>query len=396
MISAIAALYFAGAFDLICGIRVRTNQMKKLFCLVSLGLFFNTRLASALTFHITYDSSVTTLTNAAQVEAAFAAAAQTFSDIATNAATIKITMYWGPVGPFVGGIGLGRSQFELIGAPGGRPFTYSEITNALWSHRASAADTNSVASLPATDPTGSDNWIVPLAEARVLGLFDANDPTEDGEVGFAANVNYTFDPNNRTVPGRFDFIGVAQHELSEVLGRVTVGFNDPGGNGFVPYDLFRFTNSGVRSLSMNMTTNAYFSVDNGVTQLKSFYTNASAGDIQDWKSSAIPDAFDAFSTSNHLDPMSTVDITAMDVLGYNGPRLAPPRVYETNLGGGSFRLRFVNSPGVGFTILAATNIATPLANWSVLGAPTESPSGQFQFTDTTATNTLRFYMVRSP
>jgi hypothetical protein len=383
-------LYFGAGSGLMGGYLRLHRTMKKLFCLVCICLFFNTHFASALTFNITYDSSVTVLTNAAQVEAAFAAAAQTFSDIATNAATIKVTMYWGPVGPFVGGIGLGRSQFELVG-----PFTYAEITNALSLHRASVEDTNSVASLPATDPTGGGTWIVPLAEARVLGLFGANDPTEDGEIGFATNVNYTFDPNNRTVTGKFDFIGVAQHELSEVLGRANAGFNDPSG-GFVPYDLFRFTNSGVRSLNLSMTTNAYFSIDNGVTSLKSYYTNESAGDIQDWKSSAIPDAFDAFSVAGHINPMGTNDITAMDVLGYNGPRLAAPRVYETNLGGGSFRLRFVNSPGVGFTILAATNIATPLANWSVLGAPTESPSGQFQFTDTTATNTLRFYMVRSP
>lgn len=364
--------------------------MKKLFCLVSLCLFFSSRFASALTFNITYDSSVTTLTNAAQVEAAFAIAAQTFSDLATNVATINITMYWGPVGPFAGGIGLGRSQFLLIDS------TYSEITNALRTHRASAADTNSVASLPATDPTGGGPWIVPLAEARVLGIWPTNDANQDGEVGFATNVSYTFDPNNRTVAGKFDFIAVAQHELSEVLGRANAGFNEAGGIGFVPYDLFRFTNSGVRSLSMNMTTNAYFSVDNGVTPLKSFYTNELAGDIQDWKSSTIPDSFDAFSGSGHVNPIGTNDITAMDVLGYNGPRLAPPHVYETNLGGGSFRLRFVNSPGVGFTVLATTNLATPMANWLVLGAPTESPAGQFQFTDTTATNNQRFYRVRSP
>jgi hypothetical protein len=365
--------------------------MKKLFCLVSLCLFLYTHFASALTFNITYDSSVTVLTNAAQVEAAFATAAQTFSDIATNVATINITMYWGPVGPFTSGIGLGRSHFSLAGY-----FTYSEITNALRSHRASSNDTNSIASLPATDPTGSDKWLVPWAEARVLGLVNPNDLTQDGSVGFATNVNYTFDPNNRSVAGKFDFIGVAQHELSEVLGRSSAGFTDPGGIGFVPYDLFRFTNAGVRSLSLSMTTNAYFSVDNGVTALKSFYTNDSAGDIQDWKSSAVPDAFDAFVQASHVNPMGTNDITAMDVLGYNGPRLVPPQVYETNLGGGSIRLRFVNSPGVSFSILATTNLAQPLANWSVLGTATESPAGQFQFTDTTATNNQRFYMVRSP
>jgi len=130
--------------------------------------------------------------------------------------------------------------------------------------------------------------------------------------------------------------------------------------------------------------------------LKFFYTNDLAGDIQDWKSSGTPDAFDAFSSSGHINPLSTVDITTLDVLGYNGPRLQPPHLYFTNLSAGNFQLRFVNSPGVSFTVLAATNLTQPLANWFVLGAATESTAGQFQFTDTTATNKFRYYTVRSP
>ena len=361
--------------------------MKKLFFAVLLCLFFHTPFVSALTFNVTFDASVMQSTNAAQIQSAFTTVTQSFSDLFTNAATINITVYWGPVGPFVSGIGLGRSQFLIIGT------SYSEITNALRTHRASVADTNSVASLPGTDPTSGGPWFMAFPEARVLGIVAANDPTEDGEIGFATNVNYTFDPNNRSVASKFDFIAVAQHELSEILGRDT-GRLDPS-VGFVPYDLFRFTNSGVRSLDPN-ATNAYFSVDNGVTSLRLFYTNQFMGDIQDWKSGAVPDSFDAFVMASHINPLSTADITAMDILGYNGPHLlAPPRLFETKANG-NFQVRFVNSPGVTFTVLATTNIATPLASWTVLGAATESPAGQFTFTDTTATNGLRFYMVRSP
>ena len=362
--------------------------MKKLFFAVFLCLFLRPAFVSALSFSINYDSSVLTQTNAAAITNAFATAAQAFSDTYTNAATVHLTVYWGPVGPFASGIGLGRSQFVLINS------SYSQITNALRTHRASAADTNSVASLPASDPAGSAKWLVPYPEARVLGMVPVNDSTEDGEIGFATNVNYTFDPNNRSVPGNFDFIGVAQHELSEVLGRDTAQLNPSVG--FVPYDLFRFTNSGARSLTIDSTTNAYFSVDNGVTALKFFYTNHLAGDIQDWKSSGVPDSFDAFVMSGHINPMSTVDITTLDVLGYNSPGLLePPRLYgvETN---GHFQVSFANSPGVTFTILATTNLALPEASWSVLGTATESPAGQFRFTDTTATNGVRFYRVRSP
>jgi hypothetical protein len=358
--------------------------MKKLFCLIFLWLFLSLRPVSALTISITYDSSVTTLTNAAQVEAAFATAAQLFQDLYTNEATINITLYWGPTGPFSGGINLGGSYFLLAYS------SYSEITNALRMNRASAADTNSVASLPATDPTGGP-WYVALAEAKVLGLVPPDDPGNDGAVGFATNVSYTFDPNNRAVTGKYDFIGVAEHEISEVLGRDTYGLK----TGFVPYDLFRFTNNATRCFNP-AATNVYFSVDDGATALKLFYTNASLGDIQDWKSSSTPDAYDAFVSSGHLLPVSSVDITTLDVLGYNGPGVGKPHVMGTELSNGNFQLNFVNTPGTSFTILASTNLTVRLTNWTVLGTATESPAGEFQYTDTSATNRQRFYEVRSP
>lgn len=366
------------------------QRMKKLLMAVCACLFLQVQFASALTFNITYDTSVTASTNAALITNAFAFAAQSFSDAFTNNATIYLTVYWGPSGPFSGGISLGRSEFLLVGS------SYSEITNVLRSHRASAADTNSVASLPVADPSPTGSWIVAYPEARILGLVSATarpiaSVPEDGEIGFATNVNYTFDPNNRSVPGKYDFIGVAQHEMSEVLGR---NFYDLTTH-FVPYDLFRFTNSGARSLDPN-ATNAYFSVDNGATALKLFYTNQFFGDVQDWKSSAVPDSFDAFSSSGHVNPMGVVDFIAMDVLGYNSPGTNwPARLFATKTNG-NFQLRFVNSPGVTFTVLATTNIATKESNWTVLGTASESPAGQFIFTDTTATNGWRFYSVTTP
>jgi hypothetical protein len=261
----------------------------------------------------------------------------------------------------------------------------------LGTHRASAADTNAVAHLPATDPTGGGPWIVPLAEARVLGLKSLTDTNEDGEVGFADDVSYTFDPNNRTVVGKFDFIGVAEHEISEVLGRCTFDLTTH----FVPYDLFRFTNNAGRSLDPN-ATNAYFSIDNGATVLKLFYTNQSMGDIQDWKSSAIPDSFDAFTSASHLSPISLVDITALDVLGYNGPGVPAPHLFASTLGNGNFQIRFVDTPTVSFTVLSSTNLTVPLTNWTVMGAAVESPIGQFQYIESPPTGPQRFYDVRSP
>jgi alpha-tubulin suppressor-like RCC1 family protein len=64
---------------------------------------------------------------------------------------------------------------------------------------------------------------------------------------------------------------------------------------------------------------------------------------------------------------------------------------------GTFQFTFTNTPGAFFGVLAATNPALPLSNWTTLGDPTEGPPGQFQFTDLQASDTpRRFYRVRSP
>ena len=67
-----------------------------------------------------------------------------------------------------------------------------------------------------------------------------------------------------------------------------------------------------------------------------------------------------------------------------------------NLANGTFQITFTNAPGLGFEVLASTNIALSVTNWTVLGAPTESPAGQYQFIDSAASNQQRFYRVKLP
>ena len=67
------------------------------------------------------------------------------------------------------------------------------------------------------------------------------------------------------------------------------------------------------------------------------------------------------------------------------------------LAGGAFRFSFTNVPGAKFTALTATDIATALNTWTVLGGVAEIASGQYQFTDSVNTNNAqRFYIVRRP
>jgi len=336
--------------------------------------------APAINFNVTFDTSVTSLTNAAQVEAAFTNATLVFQNLYTNAMTVNITVF------FSSGISLGESSTSFTGNP-----TYAQLTNALRAARTTAADSNSVASLPPADPTDGPWWI-PRAEAKALnGSFGVatNSATQDGAVYFLSTATYTFDATNRAVSGEYDFIGVAEHEISEMLGRGYI--LNAGPNGFQPYDLFRFTSSGVRTFSTNVA-GVYFSVDNGVTALKYFHTDVNSGDLQDWQPSSPADSYDYSITAGQKTFLSSADLTALDILGYK-LNLTVPRLSGAKLGNGNFQLTFTNVTGLNFSILASTNIATAVTNWTVLGAPVENLVGQYHFTDSTA-NKARFYRVR--
>ena len=64
---------------------------------------------------------------------------------------------------------------------------------------------------------------------------------------------------------------------------------------------------------------------------------------------------------------------------------------------GACQFCFTNNVGALFGVLASTNPALPLSNWTALGGVTEVAPGQFQFTDPQATSTVcRFYRLRAP
>jgi len=83
-----------------------------------------------------------------------------------------------------------------------------------------------------------------------------------------------------------------------------------------------------------------------------------------------------------FDPASVVPTPAL---------LAPPKMVS-----GSIRVTFRNTPGLSFTVLAASDIATPVENWPSAGTALETSPGRYQFTEATINNPQRFFRVRSP
>jgi hypothetical protein len=65
--------------------------------------------------------------------------------------------------------------------------------------------------------------------------------------------------------------------------------------------------------------------------------------------------------------------------------------------GSNFGFTFKNVSGATFSVVASTNLALPLSNWTVLGGALEFSPGQYQFTEPLDTNARqRFYRVSSP
>ncbi len=307
--------------------------------LISLGGTVGlTNVAHGLVINPTFDTTITGLSNASQWENAINFADQQYENLLTDPITINLT--------FVAGGGLGESNTPLQLVTNG----YSGMKSALANDSKSANDATSIAHLPATDPTGGANFIVSNAQSKALnlGIFPANGTENDGTVTLGKDTanggsnNYTFDPNNRAVAGDYDFIGVVEHEVSEVMGRIGILGNTLGsGQPFYgALDLFGYTGAGALDLKPNQA-GVNFSINGGQTLLKLYNNGSNGGDNKDWASGFTPDSYDAFATLGAEADITPVDKIQMDVIGYDP---AAVRNLTWNQVGGKWNRVSTNQP----------------------------------------------------
>jgi hypothetical protein len=196
------------------------------------------RSARGMTINAFFDSS--TSAAPAGFFTAFNDVIQFYEASFSDPITINLRVGWGTINGFPldpGALGESSSMQQQF-------FTYDQIKSALIGDAKSADDITSIAHLPATDPTGGAHFTLTNAQAKALGLLGANLKGLDGAVGFDSSAAYTFDPNNRGVPGGYDFLGVASHEITEVMGRYGLGENGFPTDHYSPLDLFRYTSPG--------------------------------------------------------------------------------------------------------------------------------------------------------
>ena len=271
----------------------------------------------------------------------------------TNPISITIDVGYGEVnGLQLASNALGESYY-----PVGEPETYSAVVSALKAENAPGAST-----LPSNSPFPA-NYTLYLSptEAKALGLpITVPDGGIDGYVGFSSVPNiFSYGNGTASPANEYYFIGVVEHEITEIMGRISLLADSTPDYSVI--DLFRYLSPGVRDIAAGgFNSTAYFSVNNGLTNLGSWNNDPNNGDLADWypagPAAGGNDAFNDYSNPGVINIFSANDIMLMRALGWTTTNVVTtnPIVRWVNNLGGDFADAANWSSG---TLPGSTNIA---------------------------------------
>ena len=192
--------------------------------------------------------------------AAIQAAANIFDQDFLGNYTVNITYGWGTYD--------GQTNSELTTANNGissiggtensTTVSYATVRNWLSANATLSDQQAAVASLPSNTsafPGNANSFFVSSAQEKALGVYTGSNSTIDGSIGF-----------NDTDPANSNFLGLALTEIAHALGWITEFY---AGAPTIA-DLFRFSSQGTYQWTGGDA--AYFSLNNGATDLANFAT----------------------------------------------------------------------------------------------------------------------------
>jgi len=260
--------------------------------------------AQALTINVTYDSTITGRANAAAIETAFEAVVQSFEAAIANPITINLHVAWGRVNTTaMAANNVGETR---VSAAGGFR-TFSQARDFLLNGGVTTT-------LPTVDPTGTNRFLIPTAQAKALGMTGFTVPAYDAYIGFSSTYAFRQFDNSIAPALTYDFVGTAQHELEHALGRVSGLISNTPIYAYAA-DMYRYTAPDTNSFSYSAA--AYASVDGGDTKLGTYNNSGTGGDRVDWLASTGSDnAQSAHLVTGREYCLSTADQRLMTGLGY--------------------------------------------------------------------------------
>jgi hypothetical protein len=265
-----------------------------------------------------WDSSVRSASNWSAIEQAVVSAAHIFTDNFTTAVTLIIQVGFGEVDGHT--LPFNATGESIIN---GDYVDYSTLTTKLATADAGLVSSG-LMSKDAVTAAGSQlsgsSFFVAAAEEKALGLTPVD--TVDGYIGLAKGSTLSFTSTIGT--RQYDAVGVAAHELSEVMGRIGMEGSSSGNPGYyTPLDLFRYSAT-TSQVAPSQGAGTYFSINDGATHLANFNAPSNGGDAADWAtSSPKTDAFNAFGTPGLTTQVTSTDLLAVAALGYQ-PAVYPP------------------------------------------------------------------------
>jgi hypothetical protein len=266
--------------------------------------------AGGLQFDLIWDPSVAKAP--AGFESAIIAAAQYYSTLFSNHEVLNIAVGYGEIaGSKMGSGALGESESY------GYLTNYATVDAALRNDASSSNYQKSAdGTLTAADPTNGGRFFVTSSEAKTLGLISGSSTSIDGYMGMGSAFPMDYATNaagNQIAANQYDAVAIAEHELSEVMGRIGSEGAIIGSGVYTPLDLFRYSSNMVRDLH---PTAGYFSIDSGLTDLDNYNDPSNGADSSDWASSVRNDSYDAFTSPGSRDVVSRIDVLEDSVLGY--------------------------------------------------------------------------------